>query len=76
MRHLSLLVFLDSTRNGVGISEAASRNIPTIALVNSMKDLSKITYPVLARDFHPEFAHFFLDWIVKVANVAPQEVEQ
>jgi ribosomal protein S2 len=75
MRHLGLLVFLDSTRNAVGISEAASRNVPTIALINSIKDLSKITYPVMARDFHPEFVHFFLDWVVKVANVAPQELE-
>jgi hypothetical protein len=27
-----------------------------------------VTYPVLARDFSPGFTHFFLDWIVKVAN--------
>jgi hypothetical protein len=23
---------------------------------------------VLARDFSPAFVHFFLDWIIKVAN--------
>jgi hypothetical protein len=35
-----------------------------------------VTYPVLARDFSPNFIHFFLDWIVKVANAAPQTQEQ
>lgn len=28
----------------------------------------QVTYPVLARDFSPAFVHFFLDWILKVAN--------
>jgi hypothetical protein len=26
---------------------------------------------VLARDFNPDFVHFFLEWIIKVANVVP-----
>jgi hypothetical protein len=30
--------------------------------------LLQVTYPVLARDFSPGFVHFFLDWIIKVAN--------
>lgn len=72
-RHLRLMVFLDTTRNTVAIKEAFNRNIPTISLVNTTKDLSLITYPVLARDFSPAFVHFFLDWIVKVANAAPGE---
>jgi hypothetical protein len=50
-RNLRLMVFLDTTRNSVAIKEAYNRNIPTIALVNTTKDLSLITYPVLARDF-------------------------
>jgi hypothetical protein len=32
-----------------------------------------VTYPVLARDSSPQFTHWFLDWIIKVANVAPQQ---
>lgn len=35
-----------------------------------------VTYPVLARDFHPGFVHFFLDWIVKVANAAPNRAPE
>jgi ribosomal protein S2 len=50
-RNLRLMVFLDTTRNTVAIKEAYHRNIPTIAMVNTTKDLSMITYPVLARDF-------------------------
>jgi ribosomal protein S2 len=50
-RNLRLMVFLDTTRNTVAIKEAYNRNIPTIAMVNTTKDLSLITYPVLARDF-------------------------
>eukprot|EP00775_Hariotina_reticulata_P001546 gene1546-1885_t len=75
-RDLSLMVFLDSTKNAVAIKEAFHRNIPTIALVNTVNDMSQVTYPVLARDFSPDFVHFFLDWIVKVANVAPGRAPQ
>lgn len=70
-RNLRLLVFLDSTKNAVAIKEAYNRNIPTISLVNTTRDLSLVTYPVLARDFTPNFVHFFLDWIIKVANAKP-----
>eukprot|EP00879_Flechtneria_rotunda_P021562 GHRR01022725.1.p2 GENE.GHRR01022725.1~~GHRR01022725.1.p2 ORF type:complete len:107 (-),score=31.47 GHRR01022725.1:1622-1942(-) len=70
-KHLSLLVLLDSTKNAVAIKEAYNRNVPTIAVGNTLRDMSQVTYPVLARDFHPSFAHFFLDWIIKVANAAP-----
>jgi ribosomal protein S2 len=54
-RNLRLMVFLDTTRNAVAIKEAYNRNIPTIAMVNTTKDLSLITYPVLARDFRCAF---------------------
>lgn len=72
---LQLMIFLDSTKNAVAIKEAYNRNIPTIAITNTTKDMSLVTYPVLARDSSPAFVHFFLDWIVKVANVAPSERE-
>lgn len=39
----------------LAIKEAFNRNIPTISLVNTTKDLSLITYPVLARDFRCGF---------------------
>lgn len=70
------MVFLDSTKNQVAIKEAYLRNIPTVAIVNSMNDMKYVTYPVLARDFHPGFVHFFLDWIVKVANAAPMKAPE
>eukprot|EP00878_Enallax_costatus_P015756 GHUV01016511.1.p1 GENE.GHUV01016511.1~~GHUV01016511.1.p1 ORF type:complete len:167 (+),score=16.69 GHUV01016511.1:34-501(+) len=75
-KDLRLFVFLDSTRNQVAIKEAYLRNIPTIAIVNSVNEMKYITYPVLARDFHPGFVHFFLDWIVKVANAAPNKARE
>lgn len=74
-RHLALMVVLDSTRNTPALREAYQVNIPTIALVNPTRDLSNITYPVLARDFHPGFVHFFLDWLIKVVNVQPGEAD-
>lgn len=41
-RDLSLMVFLDSTKNAVAIKEAFHRNIPTIALVNTVNDMSQV----------------------------------
>lgn len=64
---------LDTTRNSIALREAAQRSIPTIALASGQVDMSAVTYPVLARDFSPEFVHFFLDMLIKVANVAPQD---
>ena len=39
---LQLMVFLDSTKNAVAIKEAYNRNIPTIAIVNTIKDMSQV----------------------------------
>lgn len=39
---LQLMVFLDSTKNAVAIKEAYNRNIPTIAMVNTTKDMSQV----------------------------------
>lgn len=69
-RALSLLVALDATRNAIALSEAAARGIPTIALASGQVDAAAVTYPVVARDFSPAFVHFFLDLLVRVANVA------
>lgn len=70
------MVFLDSTRNQVAIKEAYLRNTPTVAIVNSMNEMKYVTYPILARDFHPGFVHFFLDWVLKVANAAPMKAPE
>jgi hypothetical protein len=39
---LSLMIFLDSTKNAVAIKEAYNRNIPTIAIVNTSQDMSHV----------------------------------
>jgi hypothetical protein len=39
---LQLMIFLDSTRNAVALKEAYNKNIPTIAIVNSAKDMSQV----------------------------------
>lgn len=70
-RDLRLLVVLDTTRNAIALQEAAQRGIPTVALASGQVDMSSVTYPVLARDFSPDFVHFFLDLLVRVANVPP-----
>ncbi|KAF8065752.1 rpsB [Scenedesmus sp. PABB004] len=70
-RSLRLVVFLDTTKNSVAVREAHARNIATVGLVNAARDVSLITYPVLARDSNAEFARFFLDWLLKVANAPP-----
>jgi ribosomal protein S2 len=48
-RQLQLLVFLDSTRNAVAIREAYNRNIPTIAVVNTANDMSKVGWVVCTK---------------------------
>jgi len=70
-RDLRLLIVLDTTRNAIALQEAAQRSIPTIALASGQVDMSNVTYPVFARDYSPEFVHFFLDMLVRVANVVP-----
>lgn len=77
-RDLQLMIVMDTTRNAVALQEAAMCGVPTIALASGQVDMSQVTYPVLARDFSPGFSHFFLDLLVKVANVAPppREVEE
>lgn len=40
-RNLSLMVFLDSTKNAVAIREAYNRNIPTVAVANTLNDMSQ-----------------------------------
>eukprot|EP00877_Chromochloris_zofingiensis_P002623 jgi/Chrzof1/12361/Cz06g31250.t1 len=75
-KKLQLLVFLDTTANTVAIQEAYQTGIPTIGLVNHTQDLGTITYPVLARDFHPNFVHFFLEWVLKVVNIRDNTPEQ
>lgn len=37
------------------------------------QDLSHITYPIFARDYHPAFQHWFMDWLLRVANVKPED---
>lgn len=59
---------LDTTRNAIALQEAAQRSIATVALASGQVDMGAVTYPVLARDFSPEFVHFFLDMLVRVAN--------
>jgi hypothetical protein len=71
-RDLRLLVVLDTTRNAAALSEAAQRGIPSIALASGQANMASVTYPVAARDFSPEFVHFFLDMLVRVANVPPR----
>lgn len=70
-RQLRLLLFLDSTRHASALREAYNRNIPTVALTNSLRDTSLITYPILGREGSPAFSRFLLDWLLKVANAAP-----
>jgi ribosomal protein S2 len=71
-RDLRLLVVLDTTANEIALREAAQRGVPTVALASGQADLRTVTYPVFARDYSPAFVHFFLDALVKVANVAPR----
>jgi len=66
---IQLLVSLDATYNGAAVKEAAQCGIPTAGLVNHHRDLSYLTFPIFARDYHPRFQHFFLDWLLRVANV-------
>jgi ribosomal protein S2 len=70
-RDLRLIIFLDTARSQVAVREAYHRHVPTIALVNTVADPEMVTYPILARDSHPGFTRFFLEWLVKVANAAP-----
>eukprot|EP00195_Chlamydomonas_chlamydogama_P013118 CAMPEP_0202904166 /NCGR_PEP_ID=MMETSP1392-20130828/28186_1 /ASSEMBLY_ACC=CAM_ASM_000868 /TAXON_ID=225041 /ORGANISM="Chlamydomonas chlamydogama, Strain SAG 11-48b" /LENGTH=271 /DNA_ID=CAMNT_0049591675 /DNA_START=443 /DNA_END=1258 /DNA_ORIENTATION=+ len=70
---LRLIIALDLTHDQEAVQEAYERNVMTISLVNAHSDLSRITYPVYAGEFHLGFQHFFLDWIVKVANLPPQD---
>lgn len=37
------MIFLDSTKNAVAIKEAYNRNIPTIAITNTTKDMSLVS---------------------------------
>jgi ribosomal protein S2 len=73
-RDLRLLVVLDTTRNEIALREASERGIPTVALASGQADMRTVTYPVFARDFSPAFVHFFLDALVKVANVVPEHL--
>eukprot|EP00798_Chlamydomonas_sp_ICE-L_P011284 gene11284-18916_t len=66
---LRLIIALDLTHDYEAIQEAFERHVMTVSVVNAHSDLSRITYPVYAGEFHVKFQHFFLDWIVKVANV-------
>jgi ribosomal protein S2 len=75
-RDLRLMIVLDTSSNSIALSEAVQRGVPTVALASGQADMSPVTYPVLARDFSPEFVHFFLDMLVKVANVGPRERSQ
>ena len=48
----------------------------SVSLVNPHSDqLSRISYPVYAGEAHPAFNHFFLDWLVKAANLRGGEEE-
>lgn len=69
MGRIGLMVVLDPSHNHWALREAEQRNIPSISLVAHHKDLSSVTWPVYARDNHPNFQHFFLDWVLKVVNV-------
>jgi hypothetical protein len=71
MPRLRLLVVLDPTfrADGLALSEAAARGVPTAALVAHNVDLADVTYPVLGRGGSPRMAWLLLDRLVKVANV-------
>lgn len=66
---LQLLVILDPTFAHKALVEAHQSNIVTISPVNHYTDLSTVTYPVYARDNNPRFAHFFMEWLMRVVNL-------
>lgn len=73
---LRLLILLDLTHDEAAVHEAYDHNVFTISLLNthsSAQDvLSRITYPVYAGENALRFQHFFLEWILKVANIPLQ----
>lgn len=70
---LRLVVVLDTAFDISALEEAHMRNIPSIALVNHHNPLAPVTFPVYARSGHPGYIHFFLNWLLKVVNVLPEE---
>eukprot|EP00201_Polytomella_parva_P002740 CAMPEP_0175081898 /NCGR_PEP_ID=MMETSP0052_2-20121109/26431_1 /TAXON_ID=51329 ORGANISM="Polytomella parva, Strain SAG 63-3" /NCGR_SAMPLE_ID=MMETSP0052_2 /ASSEMBLY_ACC=CAM_ASM_000194 /LENGTH=296 /DNA_ID=CAMNT_0016352985 /DNA_START=159 /DNA_END=1049 /DNA_ORIENTATION=- len=67
---LALVICLDPTYNHEVLEEAYFKSLLTISLVNSHSDLSTVNYPVYASDTHVGFQHFFLQWILRVANIS------
>lgn len=65
-----LLVVLNPLENIEAINEAWVLNIPTIAIVDSNMDLSKITYPIPGNSCSYDFIHYCLDILVKVIKKA------
>lgn len=43
----------------------------TASVVNAHTPMDRVTYPIYAGEGHPAFQHFLLDWLLKVANMAP-----
>lgn len=68
---LALVLVLDLSYGAEAVREAAGRNIMTASLLNAHSDLSDIHYPIYASEFHPRFQHFFLEWLLRVANLPP-----
>ncbi|PNH11488.1 hypothetical protein TSOC_001679 [Tetrabaena socialis] len=68
---LALVVCLDLSYGGEAVREAYERNVPSVSLLNGHSDASHVTYPVYAAEAHAGFQHFFLGWLLRVANVQP-----
>lgn len=69
---LRLVIVLDPTHNQRALREAWLRKMMTMSLVSHNAELGYVTYPIYAREFHPSYQHFFLDWLLKVVNVKPR----
>uniref|UniRef100_A0A7R9VU55 Uncharacterized protein n=1 Tax=Chlamydomonas euryale TaxID=1486919 RepID=A0A7R9VU55_9CHLO len=70
---LRLIVALDLTHDHTVVEEAHARGLLTASVVNLHSDLSAITYPIYAGEYQLRYQHFFLDWLIKVANVPPAD---
>lgn len=51
------------------LDEAGAAGVLTASLLNAHTRTDGITYPIYASEAHPAYAHFFLDWVLKVANL-------
>ena len=71
---LRLLITLDPSHDEQALIEAHARGVMTASLFSAQcshddEVMPQVTYPIYAGENIPSYQHFFLSWILKVANV-------